>query len=66
MAKPSSERAQLSLFRALPAGDLAPRDSQDLMAYPFFSLGKSRRTVPIRFAAGGISLTVEGLSLIHI
>ncbi len=29
------ERAQLDLFRALP-GDLAPRDAQDLMAYPFF------------------------------
>ena len=34
------ERAQLDLFRAL-SGDLAPRDAQDLMAYPFFSLGKS-------------------------
>lgn len=32
----SDERAQLDLFRALP-GDLAPRDAQDLMAYPFFS-----------------------------
>jgi len=61
MAKPSSERAQLSLFRALPAGDMAPRDAQDLMAYPFFSLAKSRRTVPIRFDAGGIWLTVEGV-----
>jgi hypothetical protein len=28
-----SEREQLELFRALP-GDLAPRDAQDLMAYP--------------------------------
>jgi len=62
MVKPSSEHAQLSLFRALPAGDMAPRDVQDLMAYPFFSLGKSRRTLPIRFDAGGISLTVEGVS----
>ena len=46
-----SEREQLSLFRALP-GDLAPRDAQDLMAYPFFSLAKSRRVVPIDFRAG--------------
>ena len=40
------EREQLDLFRALP-GDMAPRDSQDLMAFPFFSLAKSRRTAPI-------------------
>ena len=36
------EREQLDLFRALP-GDLAPRDAQDLMAHPFFSLAKSKR-----------------------
>ena len=40
------QREQLDLFRALP-GDMAPRDAQDLMAYPFFSLAKSRRTAPI-------------------
>ena len=44
----SSEREQLDLFRALP-GDLAPRDTQDLMAYPFFALGKSKRLAPINF-----------------
>jgi plasmid replication initiation protein len=38
------EREQLDLFRALP-GDMAPRDSQDLMAYPFFSLA-SRGSSP--------------------
>ena len=54
-------REQLSLFRALPSGDMALRDAQDLMAYPFFSLAKSRRVVPIRFEAGGVSLTVEGV-----
>jgi plasmid replication initiation protein len=53
-----SERNQLELFRALP-GDLAPRDAQDLMAYPFFSLAKSKRVVPIDFRAGGISIRVE-------
>ncbi|WP_241973592.1 hypothetical protein [Pseudomonas aeruginosa] len=47
--RPVQEREQLDLFRALP-GDMAPRDSQDLMAYPFFSLAKSRRTAPINFA----------------
>ncbi len=53
------ERGQLELFRALP-GDMAPRDAQDLMAYPFFSLAKSKRTVPIDYRAGGITVRVEG------
>ena len=61
MSKRPSEREQLPLFRALPGEDMALRDAQDLMAYPFFSLAKSRRTVPIRFDAGDISLTVEGV-----
>lgn len=61
MSKRPSEREQLSLFRALPGGDMVLRDAQDLMAYPFFSLAKSPRTVPIRFEAGGVSLTVEGV-----
>ncbi|MFU7548320.1 RepA replication protein, partial [Pseudomonas paraeruginosa] len=39
-----AQREQLDLFRALPGEDMAPRDAQDLMAYPFFSLAKSRRT----------------------
>ena len=55
-----SERDQLDLFRALP-GDLAPRDSQDLMAYPFFSLAKSKRVVPIDFHVGGIWIRVEAV-----
>ena len=61
MSRRPSEREQLPLFRALPGEDMALRDAQDLMAYPFFSLAKSRRTVPIRFEAGGVSLTVEGV-----
>ncbi|WP_296560769.1 replication initiator protein A [Pigmentiphaga sp.] len=62
MVKPAaSERAQLTLFRALPSDGMAPRDAQDLMAFPFFSLAKSRRIVPIRFEAGDVSLTVEGV-----
>ena len=56
----SSERDQLDLFRALP-GDLAPRDAQDLMAYPFFSLAKSRRLAPIDFKAGSIVIRVEAV-----
>ncbi len=55
-----SERDQLSLFRALP-GDLATRDAQDLMAYPFFSLAKSRRVVPIDFRAGTVTIRVEAV-----
>ena len=51
-------REQLDLFRALP-GDLAPRDAQDLMAYPFFSLAKSKRLAPIDFRAGSIAIRVE-------
>jgi plasmid replication initiation protein len=54
------EREQLDLFRALP-GDLAARDAQDLMAYPFFSLAKSRRVVPIDFRAGKIAIRVEAV-----
>jgi len=59
VASPTSEREQLDLFRALP-GDIAPRDSQDLMAYPFFSLAKSRRTTPIDFRTATVTVCVEG------
>jgi len=59
MSSPLQEREQLSLFRALP-GDMAPRDSQDLMAYSFFSLAKSKRIKPIDFHAGHVTLRVEG------
>ncbi|MGC4251148.1 MAG: RepA replication protein, partial [Sphingobium sp.] len=38
-ASRSGERAQLALFPSL-GGDIAPRDAQDLMAWPFFSLAK--------------------------
>ena len=55
-----SEREQLELFRALP-GDLAPRDAQDLMAYPFFSLAKTHRTTPIDFRMNDIAIRVEAV-----
>ncbi len=55
-----SEREQLDLFRALPGG-MAPRDVQDLMAYPFFSLAKSKRLEPIDFRTGTISIRVEAV-----
>ena len=49
----------LARFRAVP-GDFAPRDAQDLMAWPFFSLAKSRRVAPIDFRSGGVTVRVEG------
>ena len=55
-----SEREQLELFRALP-GDLAPRDAQDLMAYPFFSLAKTHRTTPIDYRMDDIAIRVEAV-----
>jgi plasmid replication initiation protein len=55
-----SERDQLDLFRALP-GDLAPRDAQDLMAYPFFSLAKSKRVRPIDYRTGAVAIRVEAV-----
>ncbi|WIW50688.1 replication initiator protein A (plasmid) [Bradyrhizobium sp. 62B] len=55
-----ADRHQLELFRALP-GDLAPRDAQDLMAYPFFSLAKTKRIVPIDFRAGATAIRVEAV-----
>jgi plasmid replication initiation protein len=54
-----ASREQLELFRALP-GTMAPRDAQDLMAWPFFSLAKSRRILPIDFQAGTVKVRVEG------
>lgn len=55
-----SERGQLDLFQALP-GDFAPRDAQDLMAYPFFSLSKTHRVAPIDFTAGNVTIRVEAV-----
>ena len=55
-----SERDQLDLFRALP-GDLAPRDAQDLMAYPFFSLAKSAPDHADRLPRDEIAIRVEAV-----
>lgn len=53
-----SEADQLDLFRAR-SGVIAPRDAQDLMAWPFFSLAKSRRVTPIDFRMGEVVIRVE-------
>ncbi len=60
MSKRPNEREQLSLFRALPGGDIALRDAQDLMAYPFFSLAKSPRIVPIDLKRAAFLLRWRG------
>ncbi|PRD43067.1 RepA replication protein [Phyllobacterium phragmitis] len=41
------------------ARDIAARDAQDLMSWPFFSLAKSRRVIPIDFRLGDVSIRVE-------
>ncbi|KHJ53856.1 RepA replication protein [Aureimonas altamirensis] len=52
------EGRQLELFRTY-ARDIAARDAQDLMSWPFFSLAKSRRVTPIDFRMGDVSIRVE-------
>lgn len=49
---------QLQLFRARP-GDMPPRDAQDLMSWPFFSLAKTPRVRPIDFRMGEVTIRVE-------
>lgn len=54
----SSAAQQLDLF--VGAGsDIAARDAQDLMAWPFFSLAKSKRVKPIDFRMGEVAILVE-------
>ncbi|VFU10816.1 Plasmid replication initiator protein (fragment) [Methylocella tundrae] len=53
-----AERQQLDLFRALPRR-MAPRDAQDLLSSPFFSLSKSRRIQPIDFRTIEVTIRVE-------
>lgn len=53
----ASERARLDPF-IVATGAASPRDQRDLMERPFFSLAKARRTVPIRYASGGVEVEV--------
>jgi plasmid replication initiation protein len=53
-----AETGQLDLFVSA-GGGIAPRDAQDLMAWPFFSLAKSKRVRPIDFRMGEVSILVE-------
>lgn len=54
----STDQGQLDLFHAR-ASVITPRDAQDLMSWPFFSLAKSRRVTPIDFRMGEVSIRVE-------
>ncbi|MBN9048986.1 MAG: replication initiator protein A [Rhizobiales bacterium] len=54
----SVDDQQLELFRARP-GHMAPRDAQDLMSWPFFSLAKTPRVRPIDFRMGEVTILVE-------
>ncbi|CAN7699183.1 replication initiator protein A [Mesorhizobium sp. LjRoot246] len=54
----STNQRQLDLFHAR-ASVITPRDAQDLMSWPFFSLAKSRRITPIDFRMGEVSIRVE-------
>ena len=52
------ETGQLDLFVGT-GGDIAARDAQDLMAWPFFSLAKTKRVKPIDFRMGEVAILVE-------
>ncbi len=58
MRTPTIIPRQLELFQARQAA-FVPRDAQDLMSWPFFSLAKSRRVTPIDFRMGEVSIRVE-------
>jgi plasmid replication initiation protein len=53
-----AENRQLDLFISA-GGGIAARDAQDLMAWPFFSLAKTKRVHPIDFRMGEVSILVE-------
>ena len=57
-ARRPSDNQPLEIFRAR-SGDIAARDAQDLMCWPFFSLAKSRRVTPIDFRMGEVTIRVE-------
>jgi plasmid replication initiation protein len=40
--------------------DPSPRDQQDLMTLPFFSLSKNKRTEPIVYEQAGVKVLIEG------
>src|SRR5512135_2494936 len=55
----SIEEKKENLFKA-QALDPSPRDQQDLMSLPFFSLSKNKRTEPIIYEQGNVKVFIEG------
>jgi len=61
MSKKSNDKSeQLSLFTPVMGEITAAKDQIDLMAYPFFSLSKQKRTTPIQYDDGRVKVTVTG------
>jgi plasmid replication initiation protein len=56
---PFLQRLRSSTCSSAQGGDIAARDAQDLMAWPFFSLAKTKRVRPIDFRMGEVSILVE-------
>jgi plasmid replication initiation protein len=54
-------RQEEDLFKA-NLTDPSPRDQQDLMSLPFFSLSKTKRTEPIIYEQGNVKVEVNGLA----
>ena len=55
-----SERAHLDAF-TITGEDIRFRDQRDLMERPFFSLSKSRRTIPILYKTNDVEVQVFGM-----
>lgn len=54
------ERQHLTPF-VVTGSDIRPRDQRDLMERPFFSLAKTRRVAPIRYASGNVRVEVHAV-----
>jgi len=55
----SAERASMQRHARQEKQKISPRDLQDLMSYPFFSLAKTPRIKPISYCSGNISIDVS-------
>jgi replication initiator protein A len=55
----SVDDQQLELSHAVRPCDIAPREAQDSMAWPFFSLAQTPRVRPIDFRRGDATIPVE-------
>ena len=55
----SVDDQQIELLHAVRPGDIAPRDAQDLMPWPFVSLAETPCGRPIEFRMGDATIPVE-------